>query len=449
MSKRKKNNTANLLMYLIVLLSIILCCGILVISMMPDFSLKVDSVSIGVGSDFDPMAYIDSIKNAATSDIIVSSQVNTNKPGGYSVSYTLGKQIRLLKVEVIDNQAPVITLKESFVTITEGEVPDVNAVASAEDLSATMLSFDYKGNNISVPGEYTISVVCKDAAGNTSEKEIKLIVSPFDTTAPTISGAENVTIMVGDFFDPSDVTVTDNQDPAPLLSVDNGGLDVSKAGTYTIIYTAQDANGNKSVVRRTVTVTKDYVPIMYTPQGGTFAWDVRGIKNQPYLVMVNRAMNTITVYGKDEQGNYTNPVKAIVCSVAREGYETPTGRYQTTDRYSWCYMQDGSKGRYAIRIIRGIMFHSVCYFDYDISTLEYEEYNKLGSPASLGCIRMCVADEKWLYDNCPEGFTVEIYDDTALDGPLGKPVPIKIDVNNTALRGWDPTDWDPANPWNK
>lgn len=159
-------------------------------------------------------------------------------------------------------------------------------------------------------------------------------------------------------------------------------------------------------------------------------------------------MCTITVYGKDGNGNYTVPTKAFVCSVAREGCTTPLGRYQTTDRYDWCYMVDGSYGRYAIRIINGIMFHSVCYLSTDIDNLEYWEYNKLGSPASLGCVRLTVADEKWLYDNCPRGFPVEIYDDPTLDGPLGKPEPIRIDENNEVLRGWDPTDWDPNNPWN-
>ncbi len=179
------------------------------------------------------------------------------------------------------------------------------------------------------------------------------------------------------------------------------------------------------------------------------SWDVAGIKNQPYLVAVNRALCTLTVFGKDDEDNYTVPVKAMTCSVGREGHETPLGRWNTTDRFEWCYMVDKSYGRYAIRIYKGWMFHSVCYFEKSTDTLEYEEFNKLGSPASLGCIRLCVADIKWLYDNCPRGFATVIYEDPEIAGPLGKPETFKIDVSDELKRGWDPTDEDPASPWNQ
>ena len=80
--------------------------------------------------------------------------------------------------------------------------------------------------------------------------------------------------------------------------------------------------------------------------------------------------------------------------------------------------------------------------DVDASTgdIEYEEFNKLGSPASLGCIRLQDKDIYWLYANCPTGFVTVIYDDAAIAGPLGKPTAPIIDVSNEELRGWDPTD---------
>ena len=62
-------------------------------------------------------------------------------------------------------------------------------------------------------------------------------------------------------------------------------------------------------------------------------------------------------------------------------------------------------------------------------------------------MRLCVADEKWLYDNCPEGFPCCIYDEATSPGPLGKPQGIIIDTAD-ARRGWDPTDPNPDNPWN-
>ena len=168
--------------------------------------------------------------------------------------------------------------------------------------------------------------------------------------------------------------------------------------------------------------------------------------NCPYLVKVNRAANCVTVYSKNENGDYVTPIKAMRCSTGKNIDDTPLGTFHTTAKYEWCLMVDGTYSQYAYRIHGGIMFHSVPNFEEDNSTLEYEEYNKLGSPASLGCVRLTVQDSKWLYDNCPQGTTVVIYDDAENPGPLGKPETITI-PEDSDLNGWDPTDPDPANPW--
>jgi len=165
----------------------------------------------------------------------------------------------------------------------------------------------------------------------------------------------------------------------------------------------------------------------------------------PYYIKVNRLMNTVTVYAKNEAGEYTVPVRAMVCSCGlRDG--TPTGVFHTSTKYAWRNLYGGTFGQYAYRIDGPILFHSVPYMKLgDKNSLEAEEYNKLGDFASLGCVRLAVVDAKWLMDNCPSGTTVEIYDD-ADPGPLGKPSAIRIDLSS-AYAGWDPTDPDEANPW--
>lgn len=167
----------------------------------------------------------------------------------------------------------------------------------------------------------------------------------------------------------------------------------------------------------------------------------------PYYIRVNRAANCVTVYGIDKNSEYTIPVKSFACSCGRQGEETIIGTdFATSDKYTWRLMVDGTYGQYADRIYEGYLFHSVPYFKQDKSTLETEEFNKLGSFASLGCIRMCVRDVKWIYDNCPVYTRVTIYDDAANPGPLGKPETIKIPLDSPNA-GWDPTDPDEANPW--
>ncbi len=85
------------------------------------------------------------------------------------------------------------------------------------------------------------------------------------------------------------------------------------------------------------------------------------------------------------------------------------------------------------------------YQQKDKGTLEWWEYDKLGTTASLGCVRLTVQDAKWIYDNCIPGTKVEFYSDSS-SGPLGRPKTQKISQYEE-VRAWDPTDPDPSNPW--
>ena len=168
---------------------------------------------------------------------------------------------------------------------------------------------------------------------------------------------------------------------------------------------------------------------------------------KPYYIMVNRAQSTVTVYGLDEEGHYTVPVKAMVCSTGRKGHATPTGTFTIGGRWTWVHMLDNSYGQYCTQIRGNILFHSVCYTKKSPSTLMAEEYNGLGAPASLGCVRLQTADAKWIYDNCARGTKVTVYDDADNPGPLGKPEKLVPHISDDMANGWDPTDPREENPW--
>ncbi len=164
----------------------------------------------------------------------------------------------------------------------------------------------------------------------------------------------------------------------------------------------------------------------------------------PYCIKVNRSQNIVTVYGLDDSGTYSVTVKTMVCSVGLEN-RTPTGTYNTMDKHKWHLLVGNVWGQYAYRITDDIMFHSVPYYSKSKSDLEWEEYNKLGTAASKGCIRLSVIDAKWIYDNCKRGTIVEIFDSEYI-GTVGKPVAMKID-EDLEHKGWDPTDPSRENPW--
>ena len=166
----------------------------------------------------------------------------------------------------------------------------------------------------------------------------------------------------------------------------------------------------------------------------------------PYYIKINRRQNCVTVYKLDEKGKYTIPVKAMACSVGVNN-ATPTGTFSISNQYRWHTLMGNVYGQYCSRIVGGVLFHSVYYSAADPSTLAYNSYNRLGSAASHGCVRLNVADAKWIYDNCSSGTKVRIYDGND-PGPLGKPNPVRIDTSSR-YRGWDPTDPNPKNPWRK
>ena len=176
---------------------------------------------------------------------------------------------------------------------------------------------------------------------------------------------------------------------------------------------------------------------------GAFA---AGTENKlPYSIMVNRKMNTVTVYTLDENGDYTVPYKAMICSTGRLGHATPLGTYRVTNvKKEWCLMLDGTYGQYSTQFFGNYLFHSICYTAADPSTMLAQEYNMLGSVASLGCVRLQTADAKWIYENCTAGTRVSIYDSDD-PGPLGKPERV-VDVVPDDC-GWDPTDPRVENPW--
>lgn len=139
------------------------------------------------------------------------------------------------------------------------------------------------------------------------------------------------------------------------------------------------------------------------------------------------------------------PIKAMICSI---GTATPTsGVYSMSDKYTWRLLEGNVYGQYACRITGSILFHSVPYEQKDKGTLEWWEYDKLGTKASLGCIRLKVEDAKWIYNNCIPGTKVEFYS-SQNPGPLGKPTATKIS-GDEEVRNWDPTDPDPNNPWSE
>ncbi len=174
----------------------------------------------------------------------------------------------------------------------------------------------------------------------------------------------------------------------------------------------------------------------YFNGSGAMVQDLDGVigRQSSYYITVNRAKCQVMVYAKSETGRYDIPVKTFVCSVGLPGTPTPTGTFTTPAKYRWHTLMGPSYGQYCTRIVGGVLFHSVAGSNMTSHNLSAGNYNMLGQPASHGCVRLCVRDAKWIYDNCALGTTVTISDTAAMQ--FDKPTSIKI----PASQNWDPTD---------
>ncbi|MBQ7678212.1 MAG: L,D-transpeptidase, partial [Lachnospiraceae bacterium] len=160
-----------------------------------------------------------------------------------------------------------------------------------------------------------------------------------------------------------------------------------------------------------------------------------------YEVEVNVTANVITVY---ENGT---PIRAMTCST---GEDTPRkGTRHLREKYRWKNLYHNSYGQYCTRYDDHMLFHSVPYMGAeDNSTLSGGLFDRLGTPDSMGCIRMLCGDAKWFYDTVPTGTKVSFYCDKDNAGPLGFPYcSSRRDIPMNG--GFDPTDPAENNDWNR
>lgn len=164
----------------------------------------------------------------------------------------------------------------------------------------------------------------------------------------------------------------------------------------------------------------------------------------PYAITIFTDQNIAIVYGKNDEGRFTQAVKVFICST---GISTPrSGGFSLQRKYDWRALIHGVWGQYASWITGDILIHSVPYYAKSKTALNSAAYNLLGTSASAGCIRMRVCDCKWIYDYCPCGTYVTFVTGVPLPESIAYPTYDKLDLDSP-YASWDPTDPDPDNPW--
>ncbi len=140
----------------------------------------------------------------------------------------------------------------------------------------------------------------------------------------------------------------------------------------------------------------------------------------PYHLVVDVVNQAVTVYARDEEGNYTVRIKDMICSTGTKANPSPIGDFTLNGRHTlWClFPKWNDYARYWTQITPSIAFHSVLYNTASTKDLRVASYNKLGRRASHGCVRLLVSDAKWVYDNVHKGTVVTITDKLPADPEL-------------------------------
>ena len=128
----------------------------------------------------------------------------------------------------------------------------------------------------------------------------------------------------------------------------------------------------------------------------------------PYYLVVDMTNQYVTAY----ESATGLPVRNMICSTGRIRGTTPTGTFSIKNNivdpwvaFESCYVRYGKKLTVPNK---NIWFHSILYARHSVSSLSWESFNKLGSPASHGCIRLTPIDAQWISYNCKQGTTVRI-----------------------------------------
>ena len=133
--------------------------------------------------------------------------------------------------------------------------------------------------------------------------------------------------------------------------------------------------------------------------------------DMPYYIVVDISSQIVTIYRTSDQ----QIVRQALCSSGAHD-RTPLGTFtmpraeRKVYRAPWYYISAFSRYvKYASRIYKGILFHSIPYTRKSVQYIDKEAADTFGYPTSHGCIRMRWQDCQFIAENCLAGTKVKIY----------------------------------------
>ena len=145
------------------------------------------------------------------------------------------------------------------VAVTSYAIGGIDVSLLSVNSSTGVVSLD-TDPDYEIKSSYSFTVTASDAAGNTSDPTtVTFLINDLDEIPPiiTVLGDNPATVEMGSTYTDAGATADGGETVTP-----SGTVETSTVGTYTITYSATDAEGNTGTATRTVTVVDTTAPII-------------------------------------------------------------------------------------------------------------------------------------------------------------------------------------------
>lgn len=189
-----------------------------------------------------------------------AASIDTSRPGEYKVPVIHKGRAYTAALTIVDTVPPT-AVGRSLVESYGMALAAADFVEDVQDATAVTATWQ-QPPDLDVSDPQIAVVRLTDEGGNHTDVQVQLTLV-FDTAAPVIEGAKDIQGFVGESVAYREgVTVTDDIDQNPTLTIDNSNVDLNAAGVYNVYYTATDSAGNSSNAAVTLTLKvkpEDYV----------------------------------------------------------------------------------------------------------------------------------------------------------------------------------------------
>ncbi len=165
-----------------------------------------------------------------------------------------------------------------------------------------------------------------------------------------------------------------------------------------------------------------FIIALLLPSAALARDELKNTDSEKYYIYLDTGNQVVTVYERDDEGEYTRIVRRMICTSGRteidpeipedKGTPTPSGTWHigARERFGKFASFNNEYARYWTQIVDGVYCHSIMFGARDVNKLKKSAFSQLGSTGSHGCVRLLIEDAKWLYYHACPGTKITVSD---------------------------------------